>query len=137
MVSHLGENPVRKWSQRGWRAMISFTLIPHLPLGPKYPPFLYKRERGRKRKPVRLVLPRFFLGFFYSPTTSLLPPSESFRIEKRPFTGEDWRIRGEETEFAQTHKLFPSVSLFLIGYICEDRCTTVATRKIQNPRRLY
>lgn len=96
------------------------------------------KERGEERESRSdWYCQGFFLVFFYSPTTSLLPPSESFRIEKRPFTGEDWRIRGEETEFAQTHKLFPSVSLFLIGYICEDRCTTVATRKIQNPRRLY
>lgn len=29
----------------GWRAVISFTLIPFLPLGPKYSPLLYKRER--------------------------------------------------------------------------------------------
>lgn len=89
-VSHLGENPVREWSQEGWRTIISFTPILYLPLGPKYSPLLYKRERERERKPVSLVLPRYF---FYSPTTSLLPPSESFRIEKRPFTGED--LKGE------------------------------------------
>lgn len=33
---------------------------------------------------------------FNSPTTSLLPPSESFRTEKRPFTGEDLGVGGEK-----------------------------------------
>lgn len=55
---------------------------------------LWKRKRKKG-----LGLPRLgfcFVLFFNSPTTSLLPPSESFRTEKRPFTGEDLGVGGEK-----------------------------------------
>lgn len=66
---------------------MEFILIPCLPLGPKYSPLFCGRER--EKRPLMSGVAKVF--FFCSPTTSLLPPSESFRTEQRPFTGEPLR----------------------------------------------
>lgn len=47
---------------------------------------VFSLPRGRESKPASLSC---YQGIFYSPTISLLPPSESFRIEKRLFSGEN------------------------------------------------
>lgn len=51
-----------------------------------------KRKKASRSGAAKVLL---FFGFvlfcFNFPTTSLLPPSESFRTEKRPLTGEDFR----------------------------------------------
>lgn len=133
MVSHLGENPVRKWSQRGGGQWFPSLWSPvFLWKWNILPSFIKKKEKeGERESQSDWYCQGMFL---YSPTTSLLPPSESFRIKKRPFTGEDLGIRRKKVNL---QRLTNSDCQFLIGYICEHKFITVATRKIQNPRRLY
>lgn len=51
-------------------------------------------KEGKKEKASQTGMAKVF---FYSPTTSLLPPSEHFRMEKkRPFTGEDLGVAGKK-----------------------------------------
>jgi len=118
--------------------MIQFTLSPCLWLDPNILPPFYRRERER-RKPVTLALPRYWKKKKTTPTISLLPPSESFRIEKKTIHREDLRGK-KESDFAQT---FPqtlseivSASQLQIRYIC-GHGYSLATRQIQSLYRLH
>lgn len=113
MVSHLGENPVRKWSQRGGGQWFPSLWSPvFLWKWNILPSFIKKKEKeGERESQSDWYCQGMFL---YSPTTSLLPPSESFRIKKRPFTGEDLGIRRKKVNL---QRLTNSDCQFLIGYI--------------------
>lgn len=80
------------------------------------PSFIKNKER--KRKKASLVLQRYF--FFDSPATSLLPPSESFRIEKDHLMGEVLR-RKRYLIYRDSQTFSECLSLFLIRYICKHR----------------